>query len=107
MARPISVIDSEEVLLARIACPGVQASSSPNTVLLDLHPLGHRLDHEVDVAEALVVGRAGDQAQRVLELLLGLLLVIFSFFDEALELALGDLRAPSRAPGPRTSGRRP
>ena len=37
--------------------------------LLDLHALGHGLDHEVDVAEALVVGRAGDAAEDLLELL--------------------------------------
>ena len=34
--------------------------------LLDLHPLGHRLDHEVDVAEALVLGGAADQAEDLL-----------------------------------------
>ena len=36
--------------------------------LLDLHPLRHGLDHEVDVAEAVVVGRAGDQPELALEL---------------------------------------
>ena len=34
VARPISVIESEDVLLERIACPGVVASSSANTFFL-------------------------------------------------------------------------
>ena len=60
VASPISVIESDEVFEARIAWPGVTASSSREDGLLDLHPLGHGLDDEVDVAEVLVGGGAGD-----------------------------------------------
>ena len=59
--------------------------------LLDLHPLRHGLDHEVDVAEALVVGGAGDAARDLLELGVGLLLGDLLLGDEPGELALGDL----------------
>ena len=59
--------------------------------LLDLHPLGHGLDHEVHVAEALVLGGAGDAAGDLLELGVGLLLGDLLLADQAGELALGDL----------------
>ena len=78
---PISVIESPEVVEARIAWPGVAASSSAKTRCLTLEPLRHRLDHEVDVAEAVVGRRAGDQADDPLDLGAGRLLG---------ELALGD-----------------
>ena len=42
--------------------------------LLDLHALGHRLDDEVDIAEALVAGGAGDAPDDLLDLRVGLLL---------------------------------
>ena len=58
--------------------------------LLDLHPLGHRLDDEVDVAELLVGGRAGDQAHHLGEAGVGLLLGQLLLLDQAGELALGD-----------------
>ena len=60
VASPISVIDSEEVFEARIAWPGVRGVELGEHALLDLHSLRHRLDHEVDLAEALVGGRAVD-----------------------------------------------
>ena len=59
--------------------------------LLDLHPLGDRLDHEVDVAEAFVLGRPLDPAEDLLELSVGLLLGDLLLLDEPAELALGDL----------------
>ena len=59
--------------------------------LLDLHPLGHGLDHEVDVAEALVVGRARDAPEELLALGVGLLLGDLLLADEDAELGLGDL----------------
>ena len=72
VASPISVMDSDEVLDARIAWPGVTRVELGEHGLLDLHPLGHGLDHEVHVAEALVLGGAGDAAQHLLELVVGL-----------------------------------
>ncbi len=57
--------------------------------LLDLHLLGRRFDHEVDVAEVGVVGGAGDSAHHDLELLVGLLLRQLLLLDEAIKLALG------------------
>ncbi len=59
--------------------------------LLDRHPLGDRLDHEVDVAEALVLRRARDPPDDLLELPVGLLLVDLLLADEAPELRLGHL----------------
>ena len=47
-----SLIESEDVFEARIAWPGVQASSSAKTASFELEPLGNRLDHEVDVARS-------------------------------------------------------
>src|SRR6187549_856577 len=58
--------------------------------LLDLHPLRHRLHHEVDVAELLVAGRPGDPAHDLGEAGVGLLLGQLLLLDEAAELALGD-----------------
>ena len=60
-------------------------------LLLDLHLLRHRLDHEVDVAKALVGGRAGDAPERLLELGLRLLGGQLAALDEFVELALGDV----------------
>ena len=59
--------------------------------LLDLHPLRHRLDHEVDVAEALVLGGARDAADDLLELGVGLLLRDLLLLHQPAELGLGDL----------------
>jgi hypothetical protein len=60
-------------------------SSSENTAcLLGLHALWHDLDDEVDVAEAVVVEGAGDQAELALEL-------------GALHLALLNASLPQRA----------
>jgi hypothetical protein len=59
--------------------------------LLYLHPLGSRLDHEVDVAEAVVVGRPVDPAHDLFEPLVGLLLGQLLLLHESVELALGDL----------------
>ena len=36
--------------------------------LLELHALGHRLDHEIDAAEALIAGRGLDQGEPALDL---------------------------------------
>ena len=59
--------------------------------LLDLDLLRHRLDHEVDVGEAVVGSRAGDQAGDQLEALVGLLLGHLLLLHQAVELALGDV----------------
>src|SRR4051812_39820325 len=59
--------------------------------LLDAHALRHRLDHEVDVAEALVLGGAVDTAEELGGLLVRLLLGDLLLLDQAGELALGDL----------------
>ena len=59
--------------------------------LLDLHPLGHRLDHEVHVTEALVLGGARDQAEDLLPAPIGLLGVDLLLFHQAGKLALGHL----------------
>ena len=74
VAEPISEIDSAEVLEARIAWPGRDLVELGEDGLLDLHPLGDRLDDEVDVAEALVLGGAGDQPEDLLRAGVGLLL---------------------------------
>ena len=58
--------------------------------LLDRHLLRHRLDHEVDVAELVVGGGAGDQAHHLGEAGVGLLLGQLLLLDQAGELALGD-----------------
>ena len=58
--------------------------------LLDLHALGHGLDHEVDVAKAVVVDRAGDAPEDLLELALGVVLGDLLLGHERPELALGD-----------------
>ena len=58
---------------------------------LDVHLLGDRLDHEVDVTEAVVLGRSLDPAEGLLELLVGLLLGDLLLLDQASELALRHL----------------
>ena len=58
--------------------------------LLDLHPLRHRLDDEVDVAELAVARRPGDQPHHLGEARVGLLLGQLLLLDQAGELALGD-----------------
>ena len=68
VASPISVIDSDDVFEARIAWPGVTASSSAKTACLMSMRSGHGLDHEVDVAEARVVGRAVDAPDDLVDL---------------------------------------
>ena len=55
--------------------------------LLDRHPLGHGLDDEVDVAEALVLGRAVDAPEDLGRLRVGLLLGDLLLVDEVAELA--------------------
>jgi hypothetical protein len=67
-------------------------------VLLDLDLLGHRLDHEVDLAEAAVGGGALDAADHLIHLRLCLLVGEPAFLDQFARLALGDrarLREPS------------
>ena len=54
VASPISVIESPDVFEARIAWPGVTASSSANTSCLIAMRSGTASIDEVDVAEALV-----------------------------------------------------
>ena len=58
---------------------------------LDLDPLRRSLDHEVDVAEAVVGGGAGDQPADRLEALVGLLLRELLLLHDASELALRHL----------------
>src|SRR5215210_1875319 len=60
-------------------------------LVLDLHLLRDGLDDEVDVAEAVVLRRAGDQPERVLELGVGLFLGQLLLLDQLGGLALGDL----------------
>ena len=60
-------------------------------LLLDLHLLRRRLDHEVDVAEGVVGGRALDQAHDLLEPGVGLLLRQLLLLHQPVELALGHL----------------
>ena len=85
------MIDSDEVFEERIAWLGRDLVELGEHPRLEVHPLGDGLDHEVDVAEAVVVGRAGDPAHDLLELAVGLLLGDLLLLDEAGELALGDL----------------
>ena len=85
------MIESEEVLLLITAWPGVTCVELGEDGLLDLHPLGGGLDHEVDVAEGRVVGRALDPAHDLGEAGVGLLLGQLLLRDELVELALGDL----------------
>ena len=85
------MIESDEVLEARIAWPGRDLVELGEDGLLDLHLLGRGLDHEVDVAEAVVVGGALDPAHDLLEPGVGLLLGQLLLLDELVELALGDL----------------
>jgi hypothetical protein len=55
--------------------------------LLDLHPLRYRLDHEVDVPEAGVAGRALDAPEHLGELRVCLLLRQLAALDELGHLA--------------------
>ena len=91
VASAISVIDRPDVLEARIAWPGQAASRSANTSCLIGHLLGHRLDDEVDVAEAAVVRRARDPAEHARDLLGRLFLVQLALLDELRRLALRHL----------------
>ena len=75
---------------ARIACPGVAASSAAKTSRLSVDPLGHGLDHQVDVAEALEAGRGAHQRARAVELRLRLLGARAAGRDETVELAAQD-----------------
>jgi hypothetical protein len=59
--------------------------------LLDLHPLGNGLDHDVDVAELLIGGRADDQGHHLFEAGIGRLLGELLLRDQLVELRLGDL----------------
>ena len=59
--------------------------------LLDLHALGHRLDHEVDVAEAGIRRGAGDAPHDLLRLRLGILGGEPAALDEFCDLSLGDV----------------
>jgi hypothetical protein len=59
--------------------------------VLDLHLLGNRLDHEVDVAEVVVVGGPVDPPGDLLELTVGVVLGDLLLLDEPAELVLGHL----------------
>ena len=59
--------------------------------LLDLHPLGHGLDHEVDVAEARVGGGAVDAPEDLRDLRLGLLGGDLALLGELADLPAGDV----------------
>ena len=82
------MIDSDEVFEARIAWPGRDGVELGEDGLLDLHALGHGLDDEVDVAEALVGGRAVDAPDDLLDLRRGLLLGELALLDQLADLAL-------------------
>ena len=58
--------------------------------LLDLDLLRHGLDHEVDVAEVLIGGRAVDPSEHLLDLRLPLLLCELALLDELPDLSGGD-----------------
>ena len=60
-------------------------------LLLDLHPLRYRFDGEIDVAKAVVLRRSGDEAKRVLEVALRLLLGQLLLGDQPPKLILRDL----------------
>ena len=92
MASPISVIDSDEVFDARIAAGRGRVQLREHR-LLDLHPLGHGLDHEVHVAEAVVLERAVDAADDLLELAIGVLLGDLLLRDQTGQLAWESSRA--------------
>ena len=66
--------------------------------LLEIELLGHRLDHEVDVAEAVVAGGRADQGERAGELLVGLRARQPLLRHQRVELAGGQLLDPL-APG--------
>jgi hypothetical protein len=58
-------------------------------LLLEADDLRHRLDDEVDVAEALVAGRSDDPVEDLLDRGLALLLGQLALVDELADLALG------------------
>src|SRR6185437_2241259 len=60
--------------------------------LLDVHALGHRLDHEVDVAEGLIRGRAVDAVEDLLSLGVGLLGGDLAALGEFADLPARDVR---------------
>ena len=91
VAAPISVIESDEVFEARIACPGGDRVELAENGMLDRDALGHGLDDEVDVAEVLVGGGAVDAPDDLLHLRRGLLLGELALLDQPGDLALGDV----------------
>ena len=91
VASAISVIDRPDVLEARIAWPGVDGVEVGEHRVLDRHPLGHGLDHEVDVAEPVVVRRPEICPSTRVDLRGGLLLAELALLDELRGLALRHL----------------
>ena len=74
VASAISLIASADVLEARIAWPGVDRVELGEDRLLDRQALGHGLDDEIDVAEALVRQWWEESGQGLRRLRVGLLL---------------------------------
>jgi hypothetical protein len=97
VASPISVIDSDEVFEARDRVARRRGVEFGEHRLLDLHPLGHGLDHEVDFAEPVVVERAVDAAHDLLELAVGVVLGDLLLRDQAGELPLGHVAGLGQA----------
>src|SRR3954454_21965833 len=60
-------------------------------LLLDVHPLGNGLDHEVDITEFVVGGRSRDPPEDLADLLVGLLLGALLLLDLRTGLDLRDL----------------
>ena len=89
VASPISVIDSDEVLDARIAWPGVQASSSAKTACLISIRSGTASITKSTSPKPVVGRRARDPPDDLLDLGVGLLLGDLALLDELADLAGG------------------
>jgi len=91
VASAISVIDSDEVFEARIAWPGVTASSSAKTACLICIRSGTASTTKSTSPKPPVRGGALDAADQLLLLRVGVLLADLLLLDQAAELRLGDL----------------
>ena len=91
MASAISLIDSDDVLQARIAWPGVTVSSSANTACLICILSGTASITKSTSPKPSYSVVPCDPADDLLELLVGLLLGDLLLLHEAAELGAGDL----------------